>query len=125
MINLHNVTSITAGNVSEINPGRYARIICIKDDAHGTIKLDLFSSDYTALSTNPMEADYWRTQAAEESARADEAESLTVEWQKRHAELHLASEADRQRADSAEQRLNALKELLYKATETAYQKGDA
>ena len=75
MINLHNVTSITAGNVSEISPGRYARIICIKDEAHGTINLDLFSSDYTALNTNPMEADYWRTQAAEESARADAAES--------------------------------------------------
>jgi len=75
MINLHNVTSITAGNISEIGPGRYARIICIKDEAHGTIKLDLFSSDYTALNTNPMEADYWRIQAAEESARADAAES--------------------------------------------------
>jgi uncharacterized protein YceH (UPF0502 family) len=76
MINLHNVTAISATEISEISDGRFVRTIVIKDEQHGRVSIDLYAGSHDALYMPADEtSDHWRTQSAEESARADAAES--------------------------------------------------
>ena len=96
MINtsIHGVTRLTISEpVSMVAPGSgpyYFRQLTLDIHEGKQYQIDLFGESMAALAaTESAEADYWRTQAAEESARADAAESLAAEWQQRHTELWL------------------------------------
>ena len=121
---IHGITNLTISepelHQNIYGAGNYAVRKITMTTNLGKCTIDLFGESLAALTaTESAEADYWRTQAAEESARADEAESLAVEWRDKHETLYLRAEKDRQRADSAEQRLAALQDLLYKACDAS------
>jgi len=120
---IHGVTRLTITEpLSMVSLGSgpyYVRTLTLATQQGKKCTIELFGDSPEALAATDAETDYWRTQAAEESARADKAQAWADRWRNSHAELYVASEADRQRAKAAEQRLAALQDLLHKACDAS------